>query len=225
MKKEKTGKQVTNGRKKTDTVARILTAAKKVFSEYPYHTASIRIIGNTAGLNFPLIAYYFPTKAALFEAVLSDLSDEYYEANAKWLNETAGMGSTKGLSLYIDRLINFTQTHPEALRIVLLNLVQTKETQTIPCYKTLQNFFARMIPIFKKTSSARAADKDIEIFHHNINTLAINYLGAGTYYAGIMGFDPDSHEYKQSVKENLMSLFLPILKQLVRGGNEASREQ
>jgi len=206
-------------------MARILTAAKKVFSEYPYHTASIRIIGNTAGLNFPLIAYYFPTKAVLFETVLSDLSDEYYEANAKWLNETAGMGSTKGLSLYIDRLIDFTQTHPEALRIVLLNLVQAKETQTIPCYHTLQNFFVRMIPIFKKTSSARAADKDIEIFHHNINTLAINYLGAGTYYAGIMGLDPDSPEYKQSVKENLMSLFLPILKQLVRGGNHASKEQ
>lgn len=223
MKKEKPGKQVTNGTKKNDTVARILAAAKKIFSEYPYHTASIRIIGNTAGLNFPLIAYYFPTKAALFEAVLSDLSDEYYAANANWLNETAGMGSTKGLSLYIDRLIDFTQTHPEALRIVLLNLVQAKETQAIPGYLILQNFFARMIPLFKKTSSARAADKDIEMFHHNINTLAINYLGAGTYYAGIMGLDPDSPEYKQSVKENLMSLFLPILKQLLRGNDQTSK--
>ena len=225
MKKEKTGKQVANKTKKTDTVARILTAAKKIFSEYPYHTASIRIIGNTAGLNFPLIAYYFPTKAALFEEVLSDLSEEYYEANTKWLNETAGMGSTKGLSLYIDRLIDFTQTHPEALRIVLLNLVQAKETQAIPGYLILQNFFARMIPLFKKTSSAQAADKDIEMFHHNINTLAINYLGAGTYYAGIMGLDPDSTEYKQSVKENLMSLFLPILKQLVRGNDQSSEKK
>jgi len=225
LKKEKTGKQLANGIKKTDTVARILTAAKKVFSEYPYRTASIRMIGNSAGLNFPLIAYYFPTKAVLFEKVLSDLSDEYYEANAKWLNETACLGSTKGLSLYLDRLIDFTQKRPEALRIVLLNLVQAKESETIPCYQTLQIFFARMIPLFKKTSSARAADKDIEMFHHNINTLAINYLGAGIYYAGIMGLDPDSSEYRQSVKENLMSLFLPILKKLVRGGNQDATDQ
>jgi hypothetical protein len=63
------------------------------------------------------------------------------------------------------------------------------------------------------------------MFHHNINTLAINYLGAGTYYAGIMGLDPDGPEYRQSVKENLMSLFLPILKQLVRGNNQPSRKK
>jgi AcrR family transcriptional regulator len=225
LKKNKAGKQITNEIKESSTLAKILAAAKKIFSEYPYHTASIRVIGDAAGLNYPLIAYYFSTKAALFEAVLSDVCEEYYEANAKWLYETEDMGTTKGLSLYIDRLIEFTQTHPEALRIVLLNLVQAKEFQIIPCYLILQKFFARSTPLFKKTSSARASDQEIEKFAHNFNTLVINYLGASAYYAGILGIDPDSREYKHWVKENLMSLFLPLLKQLISGGDEDLKDQ
>ncbi|MBW2562127.1 MAG: TetR/AcrR family transcriptional regulator [Deltaproteobacteria bacterium] len=216
MKKDKTGTRVTTGTKKIDTVARICAAAKKIFSEYPYHRASIRMIGNAAGLNYPLIAYYFSTKSTLFEAVLSDVFEEYYQATVEWLNETGDMSATEGLSLYIDRLIEFTHTHPEALRIVLLNLVQADKSQPIPGYLVLQIFFDRSMPLFKQTSSARATDREIEKFVHNFNTLVINYLGAGAYYAGILGMAPDSPEYKDWVKENLMSLFLPLLKQLVR---------
>jgi AcrR family transcriptional regulator len=219
LKKNKPCKPVKNKTKEEGTLAKILAAARKIFSEYPYHTASIRLIGNAAGLNYPLIAYYFSTKAALFEAVLSDVCEEYYKANAEWLHATEGMGALKGLSLYIDLLIDFTQTHPEALRIVLLNLVQAKESEIIPCYLILQKFFARATPLFKKTSSARATDQEIEKFAHNFNTLVINYLGASAYYAGILGITPDSTEYKHWVKENLMSLFLPLLKKLLQGGN------
>ncbi len=54
--------------KKTDTAVKILTAAKMIFSEHPYHTASIRMVGDAAGLNYQLIIYYFSSKAQLFEA-------------------------------------------------------------------------------------------------------------------------------------------------------------
>ena len=225
MKKDESGNRLPDKTKRNYTVERILRSAKKIFSEHPYHTASIRLIGNDAGLNYPLIAYYFSTKAVLFEAVLADISEEYYEANAKWLKETAGMGAAKGLSVYIDRLLEFTQTHPEALRIFLLNLVQARESQIVPCYRVLQEFFVQWIPLFKETSSARAADRDIENFAHNFNVLTINYLGASNYYAGVLGVVPDSSEYKYWVKENLISLFLPLLKQLIRGDQSASGEK
>jgi AcrR family transcriptional regulator len=218
---DQTGNQEIKEKKEKETKAKILAAAKKIFSEYPYHTASIRMIGTAAGLNYPLVAYYFPSKAALFNAVVTDVCDAYYEAAQNWLYETASMGSTKGLSVYLDRAIEFTQTHPEALRIVLLNLVQTKESKIIPGYQIRQDFFSRATPLFKQTSSARAADLDIENFAHNFNTLIINYLGAKDYYAGVLGLEPDSTEYKNWVKDNMMSLFLPLLQKLIRGDNQS----
>ncbi len=225
MKKDNSGRQAPDKAKKNGTVEKILRSARKIFSENPYHTASIRMIGNDAGLNYPLIAYHFSTKAALFEAVLVDISEEYYRENAKWLKETAGMGTEKGLSVYIDRLIEFNLTHPEAQRILLLNQVQVGESQTVPCYRVLQEFFVQWVPLFKETSSVRAAERDIENFAHNFNVLAINYLGAGSYHAGVLGISPSSPEYKKWVKENLTTLFLPLLKQLIHGGVQKADDE
>ena len=225
MKKDKSGSRLPEKTKRNNTVQKILRSARKIFSEHPYHTASIRMIGNDAGLNYPLIAYYFSTKAALFEAVLVDIAEEYYGENAKWLKETAGMGPEKGLSVYIDRLIAFNLEHPEAQRILLLNQVQVGEAQIVPCYRVMQEFFVQWIPLFKKTSSARAADRDIENFAHNFNALAINYLGAGSFHAGVLGVAPQSPEYREWVKENLVLLFLPLLKELIRGGDRGASDE
>jgi AcrR family transcriptional regulator len=220
LKKGKADAFVPRGTKDNETKIKILNAAKKIFSEYPYHTASIRMIGDAAGLNFPLVAYYFSSKAALFEAVLDELGEEYYQALEQRFAEIAGMGSTKGLSLYIDRLLEFTQTHPETLRTILLNVVQAKGSQVVPGYRIMQKFFNRSVPHFKKTSSARATDNEIENFSHNFNTLVVNYLGADAYYAGVLGLEPNSPEYRRWVKENLIALFMPHLKRLIRGGSE-----
>ncbi|MBW1988572.1 MAG: helix-turn-helix transcriptional regulator, partial [Deltaproteobacteria bacterium] len=62
----------------------IIKAARRVFSEHPYSSASLRMIGREGGFEHPLIHYYFPTKAALFEAVMADIAMEIYQANVSW---------------------------------------------------------------------------------------------------------------------------------------------
>ena len=52
------------------TRLKLLKAARKIFAQYAYHVASIRMIGKEAKIDYPLISYYFPSKAVLFEAVL-----------------------------------------------------------------------------------------------------------------------------------------------------------
>ncbi len=219
MKTKKTGDQPLPATKENETKRKIITAAKKIFSEYPYGTASIRMIGNAAGVNYPLVAYYFPSKAALYEAVFSSVCNEYSEANELWLNETRGMGATRGLSLYVDRMLDYAQEHPEFLRTVLLNMVQAREFKVTPGHQTAQDFFARLTRVFKRTSEARASDKDIGNFTQNFNVLYINFVGAGDYYAAGLGMDPQSPRYRKWIKDNLLALFLPVLKELIRGSD------
>ncbi len=52
--------------KKKETRDKILNAASQIFASYPYHTASIRMIGKQAEIEHPLISYYFASKADLF---------------------------------------------------------------------------------------------------------------------------------------------------------------
>lgn len=202
---------------KTATRDRILAAAKRVFAEHPYSAASIRMVGNAAGIDHPLISYYFPTKAVLFEAVLTEIAETHYEANTSWFKGLEGMSASRGFPLYIDRLLDFTSRNPEALRIIALNLVQPEDEEIIPGYQRIQALLLSNAETFRKVATLRSSAREIRMFTESFNTMVINYLGASTYYAGILGMNPRSPAYRRWVKDTLLFLFLPRLKQLIRG--------
>jgi AcrR family transcriptional regulator len=200
---------------KKATRLKILKAARKVFAQYAYHAASIRMIGKEAGIDHPLISYYFPSKAQLFEAVLTDIVQGWNKANKSWFEGLEEMSPESGLANYIDRLIDYCRKHPYAVRVFLLNVVQAQDAETIPGYQAIRTFFKQTISLLKNRLPMQASDRDIEIFRQSFNTLALSYLGAKSYYAGILGMDANSREYEEWIRDMLMVLFLPRLKQLL----------
>ena len=191
-----------------------------MFSDYPYYAASIRMIGKAAGIEHPLINYYFPTKAALFEEVLETVTAEYYQANISWFHGLEGMDPETGLSLYLVRFLDFALKHPKPLRIIALNLVQAEGPEIIPGYQRIQSLFTNMTRTFINTVPLNAPTHSVEMLTASFNTLAINYLGASTYYSGILGMEPHSPEYLNWVKDSLTFMILPRLKQLLGGAVE-----
>jgi AcrR family transcriptional regulator len=210
---------------KTATREKILEAAKKVFAEHPYSAASIRMVGKAAGIDHPLISYYFPTKADLFEAVIEEVAETYVQANTSWFEGLEKLSASRGLTVYLDRLFNFTSKHPEALRIVALNLVHPEDATDLPGYKQMQGLLTRNTETFRQVAGLRSSAREIRMFTESFNTLVINYLGAATYYAGILGMNPRSAAYRRWVKETLLLLFLPRLKQLIRGENQTPSKE
>ncbi|MBW1869877.1 MAG: TetR/AcrR family transcriptional regulator [Deltaproteobacteria bacterium] len=202
---------------KKATHLKILKAARKIFAQYAYHAASIRMIGKEAGIDHPLISYYFPSKAILFEAVLADIVQEWHKANVTWFKGLDKMGLEAGLSLYIDRMLDYSRKRPYAAQVFLLNMVQAQDADTIPGYQAIQKFFDQSTQLLKSLIPIQATDSDIENFTQSFNTLAMSYVGAKSYYAGILGIPVNSRQYKKWVKDMLMDLFLPRLKQLMFG--------
>jgi len=200
---------------KPSTRDKIIDAAAKVFADFPYHAASIRMVGAEAKIEHPLINYYFPTKARLFEEVLNRATETYYQAHITWFDGLFELGPEQGLSLYIDRFLEFSQAHPKALRIILLNLVQAEGSDIIPGYQLINDFFKKTAQTFTDAIPLQGSMDDIEHLTTAFNTLAINYLGANTYHASILGKAPQSPEYLKWVKDSLMFMILPRLKQLV----------
>lgn len=218
MKKNKSAANPENKKPaKKATRLKILKAARKVFAQYAYHAASIRMIGKEARIDHPLISYYFPSKAILFEAVLADILAEWQVANETWSEGIDRMRPEKGLALYIDRVLDFGQKRPYAAQVLMLNMVQAQDGDTIPGYHAIQTFFDQSRQLLKSLASEHTADSDIEKFRQSFFTLAMSYVGAKSYYAGILGMTPNSKEYKEWVKGALMDLFLPRLKQLMFG--------
>src|SRR5690606_4323762 len=53
------------------TAARILDAAEELFAERGYHGASLRDVADRVGLRIPSLYNHFPSKEALYAAVLA----------------------------------------------------------------------------------------------------------------------------------------------------------
>jgi TetR/AcrR family transcriptional regulator len=212
--------RLSNGIPQKPTREKIIEAALQVFADYPYYAASIRMIGKAANIDHPLISYYFPTKAALFEEVLKTVTEEYYQANTAWFDGLEKLDPESGLSSYLDRFFEFALMHPKALRIIALNFVQAEEAEIIPGYQHIQTFFSKTMGTFIRTVPLQGLKRDIEFFTHSFNTLAINYLAGHNYYASILGLEPGGSAYLKWVKESLIFLFLPRLRQIINGENK-----
>ena len=211
-------------RQKVATRDKILEAAKRVFSEHPYSAATIRMVGEEAGIDHPLITYYFPTKAELFEAVVEDTAESFVQASSSWYQGLEHLSVSKGFSLYLDRLLAFTSKHPEALGIAAVNLARPKGSETVPGYKQMQWYLRRNTDTFRNFAPLRGSTREIRIFVKTFNTMIINYLGAATYHARTLGMNPGSPAYRKWVKDAMHFLFLPRLRELIYGEDrEASR--
>ncbi|MBU3916158.1 TetR/AcrR family transcriptional regulator [bacterium] len=196
------------------TRKKILTAAKKVFGENPYHSASIRAIGKEAGIEHPLINYYFPAKSDLFSAVISELEEHRLKHQTKWLKEAREMDPHRGFSTFLDKVLDYYNKYPQIFRTIALNLVQTNLIEQIPAYDIIQASFKRDIEVLRKQLKMTAPQHEIEMFSHSVSTLMISYLGAANCYATLLNMDPDSFQYLNWVKETVVFALLPRLKKM-----------
>ncbi len=190
----------------------ILAAARQVFAAHPYNAASIRMIANKGDFYHGLIRYHFPNKASIFEAVVKDACCTLYHANKKWLREVSAYGpdQAKTLSTYLDRFIEFSLNHHEVFRIIINNLSHDDLT-TLPGHQHLVSLLTDSQRDFEEIFPGLFSGNDTSRFLFCLNALTINFLGAGTVEAKIMGFPERNEAYFQWVKETLLFIFLPVL--------------
>jgi TetR/AcrR family transcriptional regulator len=92
----------------------ILEAALAIFSARGFGGATIDRIAERAGMSKPNLLYYFPSKEALYVAVLEDTLDEWLEPLAAL--DPAG-DPVAELSRYISVKLEMSRTRPEASRL------------------------------------------------------------------------------------------------------------
>lgn len=194
---------------------KILKAARKVFSRHAFKAASTRMIAEEAGLDHPLIHYYFGSKEKLFEAVTARIYEEYNQANRTWLEGLNKMLPKDGFPVYLDRLVNYTMKNPEALQIIFLNMSQAGSEDELPGFHYFRLHMGQVRQTIEDTIPLRGARDESGMFIHCFNNMVISLLGARASQARVLDLDPDSAAYKKWVKDSLLILFLPWLTRLI----------
>lgn len=197
------------------TRAKIMATARKVFSRYPYPAASMRMIGKEGGFDHEIIRYHFPSKAALFETIAREICEDLYQANQVFLEGLASKRPEEGFALYLDRFLDYHYAHPEALRIIELNMSLSEDPQSIPGYRHIPEVLTRTRATFQEKIPLTAAPEQLERFLNSFNNLLLSYLASGYCQALTLGLEPDSRAYRAWVKKTLLEIFLPHLKRLI----------
>lgn len=206
-----------NTKKGENTRNRILQAAKEVFSRHPYHSASVRMVGKAGGFDHPIIHYYFPKKAGLFDAVINGMIDELKTFDNSWYEGLDKVPVQEGFNLLIDRVLDFHYQFPDLFRTVMQNTAYVEDYENFPAAKHYADFHERFIQTFNEKISYVSSEDDARKFIFSFTVLATNYLGASTTYSEIMGIEEDSSEYRSWVKETLNFIFLPRLVKVIFG--------
>jgi len=202
--------------RRNETRETILDAAQQVFATYPYHSAGIRMISELAGVDHPLINYYFGSKADLFRAVISRMRGQRIELQRNWLANVKSMGPTRGFSIFLDYVLEDYRKRPGLLHLISLNFRQVDTKNPIPGFDLIEDFVKTEIDNMKGSLGLEISDHEAEMFIRVMFTLQINFLGGARNHAKTMDMDPDSIIYFNWVKEAILFTLLPRLRLMVQ---------
>ncbi|MEU4345678.1 TetR/AcrR family transcriptional regulator [Nocardia sp. NPDC023852] len=105
-----------SSRPERDTRRRILHEAEDAFAERGFAGASLSGVARTVGIGNPGLLHHFPSKSALYRAVLVDIGEDIDRRNAAAL--AAGNDPAAQLRGLVDVLIEMYRARPTALMIV-----------------------------------------------------------------------------------------------------------
>lgn len=106
---------------------RILEVALKMFAEYGYEGVSLRTIAESAGVDHPLVKYYFADKDALWREAVRFLFERMDAEIAQAPRIRFSDDPRRAFEVIIRALVHYGAKHPEHARLVILESVRDSE--------------------------------------------------------------------------------------------------
>jgi hypothetical protein len=135
--------------------------------------------------------------------------------NNVWLDEVRHIPLYEGLPRFIENLISYNAEKPEVLRIFVQNIALMEHPDSTPGQELITQFLMDTRRAIEEKLPLKSDAETTRRFIDSFNGLVLYYLGASPYEARILGVDPMGQEYRDWVKETLVSVFLPFLRNII----------
>jgi AcrR family transcriptional regulator len=107
---------------------KIIEAARKLFTEKSFDAVKTRDIANEAGINLALLNYYFRSKEKLFEIVMQENMQKFFQSIVGIINDEETTIKEK-VELLVNRYIDMLLNSPELPIFVMSNIKNSTRTQ------------------------------------------------------------------------------------------------
>ena len=132
---------------KSDTSAeqRIINAARKVFHEKGYDATRTRDIAEEAGINLALLNYYFRSKEKLFDIIVFETMEKFFQSLKEVFNDEKTSIEQKVEAL-VEKYVDLLSRHPE-IPLFILSEVRKRPAELVQRIGmkelVMQSFFLR----------------------------------------------------------------------------------
>jgi AcrR family transcriptional regulator len=161
-------------RPRSDIAPRILAAARGRFLRDGVDGAALRDIAREAGTSLGMITYYFPTKNALFLAVVEDVYARF-SAEITAVVRAPGTLESRLTALFL-RLARASDAEFDLLRLVVREILVSSARRRL----VLDRFLRGHIPAMLEALVAGYASGEIDR-RHPLGAVALGALGAGLF--------------------------------------------
>jgi len=194
------------------TKKRILDAARRVFTTRPYDSATIRQIGQAGKFDFSRIHHFFPTKAALFEAVIQDAFESFVETIESWQQGVKGLPPEEVFIHYLQQGLAYCFENREMVGTLVINIAHYDNHRHVSGFTLMTRVHSNLLKMVEQSVPPGIPAEEVSRWLYTIVMMGYTLAGAPAYPARIMGLDPDSGAYKKKVFEILCFVFLPSLR-------------
>ena len=186
--------------------ARILAAARKLFGEYGYHGVTTRMLAKEVGIDISTLFYHWGEKQDLYEAVLTDLSDEIRDKLIEIEGLVRGKPLAVRLEVAIDVMCEHLFANPEAANLMLFshfskNRISTQLDSRVT--RHLANIAVAMGLAIDKTHIPAQANARVLAVWNSV----INFAAGESFFRPMLHLDRGS--YLEVVKETLKFILIP----------------
>jgi len=186
--------------------ARILSASRRLFGEYGYHGVTTRMIAKEVGIDISTLHYHWGEKQDLYEAVLTDLSDEIHSKLVEIEHQVHGRPLAVRLEVAIDIMCDHLFGNPETANLMLFShFAKNRITSEIDAHITrhLANIAVSMGLAEDKARVPPQANARVLVVWNSV----INFAAGESFFRPILKLDPKN--YVQVVKETLKFILIP----------------
>ena len=100
--------------------ARILIAARKIFSEYGFHGTTTRMIAKAVNIDISTLYYHWGEKGDLYEAVIQDINDGLRGKLMEVETQIKGRPLAQRLDIAIEEMVDYLFENPEISNLTLM---------------------------------------------------------------------------------------------------------
>lgn len=188
------------------TKARILAVARRLFGQYGFHGATMRLIAGEVGMDISTLYYHWGEKEDLYQAVILDITEDLRAKLAEVEKTIHGKPLAERMAIALDAITGWLFEHPEISNLILLRYF-SKTRAEMTWDREVPTFVSDIARSMGLAGPDRTVDTDAKLKVMGMMMAIYNFISGEEFFRSML--DLERADYIRRAKETLRFMLIP----------------